>query len=127
MVGGGLEGIRINSNGATDNGSNISQMDFGTAADFGNNYIQMPNGANGFHSSAGICVNLAGGHPAQMLLAAGNYMTTVGNPGTQLNCASAATAGTVLKGTNCNANQRWSIGNATPATTPVTYVINLCN
>ena len=125
MLGSGPEAIRINNNGNTDAGSDISQMDFGTATSVGNNYIQMPNGANGFHSSAGICLNLQGAHPAQTLQVAGNYMTTSGNPGTQLNCATGA--GTVLKGTNCNANQRWSIGNATPVTTPVTFVLNMCN
>ena len=98
---------------------------FGTAASFGNNYIQMPNGALGFHTTAGICVNLGGGHPAQNLFAAGNIMTTSGNPGTQVDCST--TVATVAKGTNCNANSRWSVGNSGGATTPVTYVLNMCN
>ena len=129
VVGGGPEGIRINSNGGSDAGSSISQMDFGTATDFGNNYIQTPNGANAVHSTAGICLNLQIGHPPQTLFAAGNYMTTMGNPGTQLNCATATGAGTVYRGTNCNANQRWSIGNTNTGagSTPVTYVLDMCN
>ena len=125
VFGAGPEGIRIQTNGATDATNDISQIDLGTAASFGNNYIQMPNGSLGFHTSAGICVVLAGGHPAQNLFAAGNIMTTTGNPGTQLDCSMAA--GTVAKGTNCNANARWSVGNATPATTPVANVLNMCN
>ena len=112
VLGAGPEGIRIQTNGATDATNDISQIDLGTAASFGNNYIQMPNGSLGFHTSAGICINLAGGHPAQNLFAAGNIMTTTGNPGTQLDCSMAS--GTVAKGTNCNANARWSVGNATP-------------
>ena len=125
VVGAGPEGIRIQNNGGSDAGNDISQIDLGTAVSFGNNYIQAPNGALGFHTSAGICLNLGGGHPAQNLFAAGNVMTTTGNPGTQLNCAT--TAGTVSKATNCNANGRVSVGNMGGASTPVTYVLNMCN
>jgi hypothetical protein len=125
VLGGAPEGIRIGSNGGSDTGSSLANIDLGTATDFGNNYIQAPNGANGVHSTAGICLNLTGTHPPQTLRAAGNFMATAGNPGTQLDCATAG--GTVSKGTNCNVNQRWSIGNAGSAGTPVTYVLDMCN
>ena len=66
---------------------------------------------------------------ALTLNAAGNRMITIGNPGTQLNCASGA--GTVSKGTNCTAGSRFSIGNATPAggatPTVITNVLTMCN
>jgi len=126
VLGAGPEGVRIISNtGGSDAANDISQVDFGTAISFGHNYIQRPNGQLGFHTSAGICVVLAGGHPAQNLFAAGNFMTTTGNPGTQLDCSTGA--GTVAVGANCNANARWSVGNLTPATTTITNVLNMCN
>jgi hypothetical protein len=125
VLGAGPEGIRLTNNGNADAGSDISQLDLGTAVSFGNNYIQMPNGSLGFHTNAGICVVLQGVHPAQNLFAAGNRMITAGNPGTQVNCAAAAA--TVSKGANCAANSRWSVGNATPGTTPITNVLNMCN
>jgi hypothetical protein len=126
VLGAGPEGMRIDNNsGDTDAGNDISQIDLGTAANFGNNYIQMPNGSLGFHTSAGICLTLQGGHPAQNLFAAGNVMTTAGNPGTQVDCAT--TSMTVSKGANCNANARWSVGNASGASTTITYVLSMCN
>ena len=126
VLGSGPEGIRISNNsGDTDPGNDISQIDLGNASSAGNNYIQMPNGSLGFHTSAGICLVLQANHPAQNLFVAGNIMTTTGNPGMQLDCS--MTSGTVAKGTNCNANARWSIGNATPATTPITNVLTMCN
>jgi hypothetical protein len=126
VLGAGPEGIRIDNNaGNSDAGNDISQIDLGTAVSFGNNYIQMPNGSLGFHTGAGICLTLQGGHPAQNLFAAGNFMTTTGNPGTQVNCAT--TAATVAKGNGCGNNNRWSIGSTTPGGTPLTYVLNMCN
>ena len=41
----------------------------------------------GFNTSAGICLVLRANHPAQNLFVAGNFMTTTGNPGMQLDCS----------------------------------------
>ena len=126
VFGTGPEGIRITNNGASND---LTQIDLGTGADPGNNWIQTPNGASGFHSGAGICVVMQANQGALTLNAAGNRMITAGNPGTQLNCASGA--GTISKGTNCNAGSRFSIGNATPGggatPTVITNVLTMCN
>jgi len=127
VLGAGPEAIRLSSSVATVAGNDLSQIDLGTPSDFGHNYIQVPNGALGVHSGAGICVVLSGGLGATFdVLAAGNFMTTAGNPGTQLNCANAG--GTVSAAANCTG--RVSFGNATPATLPTTTVtrnLSMCN
>jgi hypothetical protein len=126
VLGTGPEGIRISNNGASND---ISQIDLGTGADLGKNYIQTPNGASGFHSNAGICMVMQANQGALTLNAAGNFMIAAGNPGAQLNCATGA--GTVSKGANCNAGNRFSIGNATPGggatPTVITNVLTMCN
>jgi hypothetical protein len=128
VFGSGPEGIRIDTGGggatAADN-NNISQIDLGTATDFGKNWIQMPNGSLGFHSTAGICLVLAGLQAAQNLSAAGNHLTAAGNPGAQLDCSTAG--GAVFTSSNCNANTRVSFGNATPVTTTITRDFSMCN
>jgi hypothetical protein len=131
VFGAGAEALRIDTGGggaganaAADN-NNISQIDLGTGTDFGRNWLQMPNGSLGFHSNAGICLALAANQPAQHLNATGNYMTSGGNPGTQLDCSGAG--GTVSTSTNCNANTRVSFGNNTSATTTITRDFSNCN
>ena len=44
------EPVHRSNNGPTLAGNDLSQIDLGTMADFGRNYLQMPNGALGFHS-----------------------------------------------------------------------------
>jgi hypothetical protein len=126
VLGTGPEGIRITNNGASND---LTQIDLGTGADPGKNWIQTPNGASGFHSGAGICIVMQANQGGLTLNAAGNHMITTGNPGTQLDCSTGA--GTVSKGTNCNAGSRFSIGNATPAggatPTVITNVLTMCN
>jgi hypothetical protein len=127
VFGAGAEAIRIDTGGGGTAAQNndISQIDLGTGTDYGRNVIQVPNGSLGFHANAGICLVLAGAQPAQNLNATGNYMTTAGNPGTQLDCST--TGGTVGAATNCNANSRVSFGNATPVTTTITRDFAMCN
>ena len=124
------QGIRITNNGASND---LTQIDLGTAADFGKNWIQMPNGALGFHSGAGICIVMQANLGATLTLnAAGNHMVTAlptSNPGTQVDCSAAA--GTVYQGTNCNAGNHFTIGNGTNMTgatpTVIAYTLNMCN
>jgi len=115
VFGAGAEGIRIDTGGGSANAADnndISGIDLGIGSNYGKNYIQMSNGILGFHLNVGICFVLAGVQPAQNLNATGNFLTTAGNPGTQLDCSTAG--GTVFSSTNCNANSRVSFGNATP-------------
>jgi hypothetical protein len=124
VLGTGPEGIRIQNNGANND---ISQIDLGTGADPGKNWIQTPNGASGFHANAGICLVMQANQGALTLNAGGNHFTTTGNPGTQLDCAT----GTGTVGTNTTCTGRVSIGNATAGggTTPtvITNVLTMCN
>jgi hypothetical protein len=124
VLGTGPEGIRIQNNGTSND---ISQIDLGTGADPGNNWIQTPNGASGFHANAGICIVMQQNQGALTLNAGGNRFINAGNPGTQLNCATGT--GTVTTNTTCTG--RVSIGNATTpgAITPtvITNVLTMCN
>ncbi len=70
----------------------------------------MPNGSLGFHSTVGMCVVMSGGQGTLNVVVAGNFMTTTGNPGTQLNCSTAAGAapGPVGTGT-CGARNAFGV------------------
>jgi hypothetical protein len=124
VFGTGPEGIRIQNNGTSND---ISQIDLGTGADPGKNWIQTPNGASGFHANAGICIVMQANQGPLTLNAGGNHFTTSGNPGTQLDCSTGA--GTV--GTSASCNARVSIGNASAGggatPTVITNVLTMCN
>jgi len=113
--------VTIASLGASAAQNDLSAIDLGTAAQPGRNYIQVPNGALGRHSNSGVCVQISDGQAAQTVQMGGNFLTTAGNPGTQLNCASAG--GTVAVATNCNNGV--SFGETT--TTAITPVFTMCN
>ena len=121
VLGAGPMGVQIASLGASAAQNDLSAIDLGTMAEPGRNYLQVPNGALGRHSSAGICVQIAGGQADQTVQAAGNFFATSGNPGTQLNCATGG--GTVGVATNCN--NGISFGETT--TTVITPVFSMCN
>jgi len=121
VLGAGPTGVTIASLGASAAQNDLSAIDLGTAAQPGRNYIQVPNGALGRHSNSGVCVQISDGQAAQTVQMGGNFLTTAGNPGTQLNCASAG--GTVAVATNCNNGV--SFGETT--TTAITPVFTMCN
>jgi hypothetical protein len=122
VFGGAPVAIYIGNNGNTAAGNDLTGMDFGTPAAFGKNYIQMPNGSLGFHSAAGVCVVMAANQGTLNVNAAGNFMTTAGNPGTQLNCSTAG--GTVSTGTCANRN---AFGVTAAAGTTITRDLSMCN
>jgi hypothetical protein len=122
VFGSGPEAIRIANSGATAAGNDLTGIDLGTAADFGRNYIQLPNGVLGFHANAGICVVMSAAMGTLNVQAAGNFMVTSGNPGTQLDCATAS--GTVSTG-NCSG--RNSFGVSAAVGTTITRDLSMCN
>jgi len=122
VLGAGPTGLTIANLGVSAAQNDISAIDLGTAADYGRNYFQVPNGALGRHSNSGICVQLATAQATQNVNAAGNFFTTTGNPGTQLNCATGG--GTVSTAANCTGGVSFGVNSGTTA---ITHDFNMCN
>jgi hypothetical protein len=122
-------------NGAGAAGLDVTNIDLGTVASFGHNWIQAPTAANGSlarNATAGLCVAMGNTVTGGPLKLAGNEMTTgaIGTPNSQTEVDCSSAAATVTKAGNFGMNgnsctQGAAVGKT--ANTVVTLTLSMCN
>ena len=118
-------------NGAGAAGLDVTNIDLGTAANFGANWMQTPTTVLGRNGTAGLCVAMGNTVTGGPLKAAGEELISgaIGTAGTQVNCAAAA-GGTVTKAANFGTNGNSCTGGAAIGKTAgsvVTFTLTNCN
>jgi hypothetical protein len=117
--------------GTANDRLDVTNVDLGTAASFGHNWVQTPTTVLGRNTTTGLSVAMGGntvfGGPLKL---AGNEMISgaIGTAGVQVDCSGAG--GTVTKAANFGTNGNSCSGGAAigkAANTVVTFTLTNCN
>jgi hypothetical protein len=127
----GVDVRNAGAGGTANDRLDVTNVDLGTAASFGQNWVQTPTTVLGRNTTTGVCVAMGGntvvGGPLKL---AGNEMISgaIGTAGVQVDCSGAG--GTVTKAANFGTNGNSCSGGAAigkAANTVVTFTLTNCN